>query len=67
MLENPSMLLPREVVVVVVMEEDLGEEAFCCCEEEACCLFCWRTLLPHGNWISTSLVLLPWPLAAAAP
>jgi hypothetical protein len=58
LLENSSMLLPGEVVVAVVLEEDLGEDAFCCC---------WSTLLlPHGNWISTSLVLLPW-LAAAAP
>ena len=58
LLENSSMLLPREVVDV--MEEDLGEEAFCCRA-----LWCWWRLLPHGNWIS-SLVLLPWLAVAAA-
>jgi hypothetical protein len=52
------MLLPREVVDV--MEEDLGEEAAFCCRA----LWCWWTL-PHGNWIS-SLVLLPWLAVAAA-
>jgi hypothetical protein len=51
------MLLPREVVDV--MEEDLGDEAAFCCRA------LWLTLLPHGNWIS-SLVLLPWLAVAAA-